>query len=112
MKKLVIALMSTAALLIVSTAAFSECPQDKDKCCSSKAECTTAQKTANAAVSKDPTRQDVVIDPVCGMDVDVKTAKYSYKYKDKTYYFCSKSCQKSFSKDPSKYIGKEQKNPK
>jgi YHS domain-containing protein len=115
MKRLVIALMSTAALLVISTAAVAvmDCPQDMDKCCTKTGECPkTTKMSANTAVSKDPTKQDVVIDPVCGMDVDVKTAKYSYKYKDKTYYFCSKSCEKSFAKDPEKYIGKEQKKSK
>ena len=27
-------------------------------------------------------------DPVCGMDVDIKTAPAKSEYKGKTYYFC------------------------
>ena len=95
MKKALIVALSFAALAAFTAgAAYSECSQDK-KCCSSKV----------AAASKDPTAQDVVIDPVCGMDVKVADCKYSSKYKDKTYYFCSSSCKKSFDKNQSKYIG-------
>lgn len=36
--------------------------------------------------------------------------KYSYKYKDKQYYFCCKSCVKSFKKDPKKYLKKAETN--
>lgn len=93
-KTLVIALSFAALTAFTAGMAFSECSQDK-KCCSSK----------GAAASKDPTAQDVVIDPVCGMDVKVSDSRYSSKYKDKTYYFCNSSCKKTFDKDPSKYIG-------
>ena len=46
-------------------------------------------------------------DPVCGMDVDEKTAAGKSEYKGQTYYFCSIGCKKSFDKEPEKYIGKE-----
>lgn len=111
MRKLVITFMSMAILVVFSTAAFSDCPQDKDRCCTSPGECTKAENTAKGTASKEP-KQEMAIDPVCRMDVAVKDAKYSYKYKDKTYYFCSKSCKESFAKDPSKYLDKEKKNPK
>ena len=45
------------------------------------------------------------IDPVCGMDVEPKTAAGESLYEGKTYYFCSKGCKKSFDKDPHKYLG-------
>jgi Cu+-exporting ATPase len=44
-------------------------------------------------------------DPVCGMDVDEKTAKITSSYKGQTYYFCSPGCKKSFDTDPEKYLG-------
>ena len=47
-------------------------------------------------------------DPVCGMDVDEKTAAYKSEYKGQTYYFCSAGCKKSFDKEPEKYAGKVQ----
>jgi YHS domain-containing protein len=38
----------------------------------------------------------MVKDPVCKMEVDDKTAKFSTTYKNKTYYFCSESCKNRF----------------
>ena len=46
-------------------------------------------------------------DPVCGMDVDPKTAAGKSEYKGETYYFCSPGCKKTFDKDPEKYVGKQ-----
>jgi len=62
-----------------------------------------------SAASKDPAMQSVVVDPVCGMDVECKTAKNFYEYKGKKYCFCSESCKQRFVKDPGKFIGKEPK---
>ena len=42
-------------------------------------------------------------DPVCGMMVDEKSAKWKSAYGGKTFYFCSESCKKTFDKDPKKY---------
>jgi YHS domain-containing protein len=42
-------------------------------------------------------------DPVCGMDVDPKTAEYTSIYQGKTYYFCSPGCKRDFDKEPQKY---------
>ncbi len=47
-------------------------------------------------------------DPVCGMDVDPKTAAGKSEYKGQTYYFCSPGCKRDFDKDPEKYVGKTQ----
>ena len=44
-------------------------------------------------------------DPICGMKVDEKNAKYKSEYKGKTYYFCSPSCKEDFDKNPEKYLG-------
>lgn len=46
----------------------------------------------------------MVIDPVCGMEVDPKTAAGSSEYHGQTYYFCSLGCKKDFDNDPEKYI--------
>jgi YHS domain-containing protein len=45
-------------------------------------------------------------DPVCGMSVEEKTAKFKSEYMGKTYYFCSQMCKTAFDKNPSKYAGK------
>ena len=46
----------------------------------------------------------MVIDPVCGMEIDPKTAAGKSEYQGKTYYFCSMGCKKSFDKEPQKYV--------
>ena len=43
-------------------------------------------------------------DPVCGMDVDPKTAAGKSDYKGQTYHFCSTGCKKAFDKEPEKYV--------
>jgi len=45
----------------------------------------------------------MVLDVVCGMDVDPKTAKLKSDYKGKAYYFCSSMCKQKFDKNPEKY---------
>ena len=44
-----------------------------------------------------------VTDPVCGMSVDPATAT-SIEHEGQTYYFCSKGCAKTFTKDPGAYL--------
>ncbi len=48
----------------------------------------------------------MVKDPVCGMDVNERTAKFKSEYMGRTYYFCSGSCKETFDKNPAKYTGK------
>src|SRR5437773_2254676 len=45
-----------------------------------------------------------VIDPVCGMTVDPKTAKGSHSHDGALYHFCSVSCLNKFQADPAKYL--------
>ncbi len=46
----------------------------------------------------------MAIDPVCGMEVDEKTASWQSEYKGTTYYFCAPGCKASFDKNPVKYL--------
>jgi Cu+-exporting ATPase len=46
---------------------------------------------------------NMVKDPVCGMNVDEKTATLKSEYAGKTYYFCSQSCKEVFEKNPKKF---------
>ena len=43
---------------------------------------------------------DVAIDPVCMMEVDEATAKFTSEHEGKTYYFCAPGCKRAFEKDP------------
>ena len=44
-----------------------------------------------------------VKDPVCGMDVDPKTAPARSEHMGKNYYFCAPACKKTFDANPAKY---------
>jgi Cu+-exporting ATPase len=46
----------------------------------------------------------IVRDPVCGMDIDTRTAKFHYQLGDTTYYFCSSGCLEKFTADPDLYL--------
>jgi Cu+-exporting ATPase len=48
----------------------------------------------------------MVKDPVCGMNVNEKTAKLKSDYKGKSYYFCAQSCKTTFDKNPARYTSK------
>jgi len=48
----------------------------------------------------------MVIDPVCKMKVDEKTAKFNSVYQENTYYFCAPGCKKVFDNNPEKYLKK------
>jgi YHS domain-containing protein len=43
-------------------------------------------------------------DPICGMNVDEKTAEFKSEYKGKTFYFCNQSCKVTFDKNPARYV--------
>ena len=42
-------------------------------------------------------------DPVCGMQVDPKSAAAQESYQGKTYYFCAAGCKAKFEKNPGQY---------
>lgn len=46
----------------------------------------------------------MAMDPVCHMEVDESTARWTSEYKGQTYYFCAPGCKSSFDKDPEKYL--------
>ena len=52
----------------------------------------------------------MAIDPVCGMEVEDKTAVAKSDYKGTTYFFCAKACKVSFDKSPDKYLKGDQKS--
>jgi YHS domain-containing protein len=46
----------------------------------------------------------MVLDVVCGMEIDEKTSKYKSAYKGETYHFCGRMCKLEFDENPEKYI--------
>lgn len=49
----------------------------------------------------------MVKDPVCGMQIDEKTAAGKSEYKGQTFYFCAPGCKTKFDQSPEKYAGKD-----
>lgn len=49
-------------------------------------------------------RPHVAIDPVCGMGVEVATARWVTDHDGETYYFCAPGCRAAFEKAPSEYL--------
>ncbi len=43
-------------------------------------------------------------DPVCGMEVDIRTAPFRTTLNGREYYFCNQKCRDEFIKDPEKYL--------
>ena len=60
--------------------------------------------TARAPLMRREVRTGMAKDPVCGMMVNEKTAKWKTTYTGKTYYFCAEACKRTFEKDPKKYV--------
>jgi YHS domain-containing protein len=58
---------------------------------------------ALGALAAMPAQAHDVKDPVCRMTVDSDTAKWKHKLGNRSYYFCSKDCQKKFAGSPAKY---------
>ena len=54
-----------------------------------------------------PPAKDHVIDPVCGMMVDIHAGKPTFEHKGHTYYFCSEGCRTKFSKEPERFLDRK-----
>lgn len=44
------------------------------------------------------------LDPVCGMEVDPKTAEWKTEYEGRMIYFCAKGCLEDFLEDPGQFV--------
>jgi len=49
-------------------------------------------------------RTNVAKDPVCEMDVEIATAKWTSDYQGRRYYFCAPGCKRAFDSDPERYL--------
>lgn len=58
--------------------------------------------------SADTRFEQIAKDPICGMMVDLATARHTAQYNDKTYYFCCGGCRESFQGNPEQYLAVEQ----
>ncbi|HJQ29888.1 MAG TPA: XdhC family protein [Rubrobacter sp.] len=48
-------------------------------------------------------RPDEAVDPVCGMPVDVSSARYVVEHGGTRYYFCGPGCRRAFEEEPERY---------
>ena len=55
---------------------------------------------------KTPEPSSAILDPVCGMTVDPKSAAASSEFQGQIFYFCSTHCFKKFETNPTDYIGR------
>lgn len=46
----------------------------------------------------------VAIDPVCGMEVEVATARWISDHDGETYYFCAPGCKAAFEREPAEFL--------
>ena len=49
-------------------------------------------------------QERIATDPVCGMKVDKQNPRGTVEYGGEIYYFCSPGCERSFEKNPEKYL--------
>lgn len=67
---------------------------------------TKGMSAAPPAKRKDaalPVLKQEARDPICGMTVDVSTAKYKAEFQGASFYFCCAGCKQAFEKQPDKY---------
>jgi len=57
------------------------------------------------------THGETVRDPVCGMQVDTRTARFRHQIAEATYYFCSRGCLDKFRADPDRYLNPKEETP-
>ena len=50
--------------------------------------------------------EEVMIDPVCGEEVNPVDSDYQAHYRGKIYFFCSLNCQIDFQEAPERYVGR------
>lgn len=75
----------------------SSCCEEKDMTC-----CNEKDKSC---CGEGKTSGDMVVDVVCGMELDPKETKLHLEHKGEVYYFCNMSCKNHFANDPKKYVG-------
>ncbi len=46
----------------------------------------------------------MVTDPVCKMEIDTTTVRFSSGFEGETYFFCSEGCQAEFTRHPQDYL--------
>ncbi len=67
----------------------------------------SAAEQTSSSESATPAASDTAIDPVCGMTVDVATAKHTAEVSGRMYYFCCSGCRTKFLAAPDRFLAAE-----
>lgn len=51
-----------------------------------------------------PTERQEAKDPICGMTVDMRSAKHKSECDGNLFYFCCAGCKQTFDRQPGKYL--------
>jgi xanthine dehydrogenase accessory factor len=60
------------------------------------AEIVQRRRARPIATTPPPVAHETAVDPICGMEVDVATARWTAERDHKTYYFCAPACRRTF----------------
>jgi xanthine dehydrogenase accessory factor len=63
-----------------------------------------ADKLADATPGIAPAGPTEALDPICGMTVDIASARYHSQAEGRTTYFCCLHCKETFEQDPRRYL--------
>jgi xanthine dehydrogenase accessory factor len=55
-------------------------------------------------IAASPEMKEEAKDPICGMTVDIRNAKYKSEFDGRPFYFCCGGCKLAFDKQPDKYV--------
>ncbi len=61
------------------------------------------RSAAPVEVAAEETAGAQAVDPICGMTVEVASARHTAAYDGRTFYFCCPACKRTFEKEPEKY---------
>jgi xanthine dehydrogenase accessory factor len=62
------------------------------------------RRESASAESTEPAPLGTSIDPVCGMEVDIATARWTTDFEDQTIRFCAPGCRRTFLADPARFL--------
>ncbi len=65
-----------------------------------------AAETAQVLAAAESIVADEATDPICGMMVEIATARYISEFQGEKYHFCTVSCKEQFDRDPAAILAK------
>ena len=73
--------------------------------------CHNKHDHAQAADGRADEQGAIVLDPVCGMKVDTRTAKHRHEFGGTPFFFCSARCLEKFKTNPDRYLNLPEHDP-